>query len=850
MVVVRRPNAHRMAPTTTPTTAAINAQKSRPLAKPSNTWVPGRPEELGVSGGTPPVAAALKSRYGMRHLLVSDEIRGGLRRQPIPLVFHIFSYFTSIFSVLVVTPISPAAARYYFEGQGPGRWVGGGCDALGLAGGVDQRALRAVLRGCHPGDGRYLPAHKPARRRAGWDLTLAAPKSVSLLAAMAGEASGLVEGAHRAAVDGVADDFERRLLRLRRSGQPGGLVAAEGMVAAAFEHRVNASGEPHLHSHLLLVNLGRDLAGAWSPINPGWWTVRRGMGAVYQMGLRHHLGAAGLDLDWHIREDGLADLADVPRAAVRSASSRGRAAAAEQASWSGADGGRRSGIRAAAAVSTRRLASLQPWEARALAAGFGPEEAARVIRGARSEGAVGRRGVDQPDRVRLVTGRLAAQRSSFRRSDVLVALAACAPEGLPAGAAAEWAGRFCATALPVEVAPGSAPRWTTPAARAADQALIDRVLAAERRMRPGRGPGRVVTPGLVEDALADHPELSPAGRAAARQLLAGTGEIRFLHAPPGRTNLLAQAAVLETAAAAWRATGVPVGIDTSDDRSAARWQALTGIEARRPGQEGGVIIVDHADRRPTPDLLAVMSEIDRAGGHAILVEGGTSPRLGWVCSDAAAWLGAHLGRLDPGPAPGWAGELPRGDDLALESRGRGLDGYRTAAEAAGRLVAGWADAWSGDPPAVLVGLGYAETDGLNQAARSVLARQGQITGPALTCRGRVLQAGDRVLALRRLAPDLPVGTTLEVADVDPGRARVVVRWGQQTATLARSEAAHLGYAYAVTPAMAARTAGRLMVLGPPDALGQHRARVVAAAMVVPDRRAGRGLDRGAGIELR
>ena len=78
-----------------------------------------------------------------------------------------------------------AAAPYYFNGQGLGQWVGAGSLALGLTGDVGRRDLTSVLRGCHPGDGRFLPVRKPARRRAGWDLTLAAPKSVSLLAAMA-----------------------------------------------------------------------------------------------------------------------------------------------------------------------------------------------------------------------------------------------------------------------------------------------------------------------------------------------------------------------------------------------------------------------------------------------------------------------------------------------------------------------------------------------------------------------------------------------------------------------------------------------------------------------------------------
>ena len=43
--------------------------------------------------------------------------------------------------------------------------------------------------------------------------------------------------------------------------------------------------------------------------------------------------------------------------------------------------------------------------------------------------------------------------------------------------------------------------------------------------------------------------------------------------------------------------------------------------------------------------------------------------------------------------------------------------------------------------------------------------------------------------------------------------------------------AHVGYGYAVTPELAVRTAGSLLVLGPADAMGSARNRVVACALV-------------------
>ena len=155
---------------------------------------------------------------------------------------------------------------------------------------------------------------------------------------------------------------------------------------------------------------------------------------------------------------------------------------------------------------------------------------------------------------------------------------------------------------------------------------------------------------------------------------------------------------------------------------------------------------------------------------------------------------------------------------------------------------------------MLVGLGYAEADGLNRAAREVLTRRGVISGPALACGGRVFQAGDQVLALRRIQADIPGGSGLRVVAVDSRRSQLTVDGAARTATLDRRAAAHLGYAYAVTPALVARTRGPLLVLGPPEALGPHRARVAAAAVVtveqdVRSRIRGVAWDRGAGIAL-
>ena len=73
----------------------------------------------------------------------------------------------------------------YFRGVGeaPGVWIGAAAFGLGLEGDVDSDELRALWEGNHPVTGERLG---PLRGRSvcGFDLTLKAPKSVSVLFAL------------------------------------------------------------------------------------------------------------------------------------------------------------------------------------------------------------------------------------------------------------------------------------------------------------------------------------------------------------------------------------------------------------------------------------------------------------------------------------------------------------------------------------------------------------------------------------------------------------------------------------------------------------------------------------------
>jgi conjugative relaxase-like TrwC/TraI family protein len=358
--------------------------------------------------------------------------------------------------VLIVRRIGAEVGRYYLDGRDPGRWSPGADALLGLTGPVGEADLRRVLSGRHPGSGRFLPERKPHRRRAGWDLIFAAPKSASLVEALGRPA---VAQAHVAAVDAVVAHLEGRL-RMKIGIAAGAPRRGEGLIGAAFQHHSNAAGEPHRHTHFLIANLSRT-GDRWGAVLSDDWVIdRRAIDALYQLELRHQMAAHGVDLEWRMGDNGQADLAEVPRAAVRAGSTQGRLSA-------------RDGRFAARAAAVPR-----PWRRSVVEAGY------REPTGAPGPAPA----LDDPRLDTAVAARLTARRSDFRGADALVALAETFAGGATTDQAFRWAETFCAASIPVP-SPTSGPRWTTAAARDLDRELRDALLERGAVRVVGAPPG-------------------------------------------------------------------------------------------------------------------------------------------------------------------------------------------------------------------------------------------------------------------------------------------------------------------------------------------------------------------------
>ena len=198
-------------------------------------------------------------------------------------------------------------------GEEPGQWSGGGADRMGLGGAVEAPVFTDVLEGRHPDSGEALRRQRGAAGVAGFDLTFAAPKSVSILHLLGPrEIAAQVGAGHRAAVAEAADYLDRAGVGVRRTHRGEvHLLQATGSVAGGFLHRTSRALDPHLHTHLVVANVTEGVDGLWSTVD-GRRVFAHAPAAqgIYHARLRLEL-AERLGAGWDVRPSGLGDVVGV-----------------------------------------------------------------------------------------------------------------------------------------------------------------------------------------------------------------------------------------------------------------------------------------------------------------------------------------------------------------------------------------------------------------------------------------------------------------------------------------------------------------------------------------------------------
>lgn len=259
------------------------------------------------------------------------------------------------------------------------RWYGDGADRLGLDGPVDQRSLEAILAGRHPVDGqtlydpafhllqgakRYLGGEGPVtladlehfrdgkspvdgtdlprpvlrhvealfdgrnptgRSVSALDLTLSAPKSVSLMIAVGDEEiREAATAAHERAVDKAMSFIEDHLVAVRRGHGGGHQEKGSNITAGLVTQLASRNQDPQVHTHCVLSTAAMGEDGRYTALNAAMLhSASKVIGSVYQAELRHEL-TERLGVSWQVEQNGLGEVAAMPNDVLAKFSTRTR----------------------------------------------------------------------------------------------------------------------------------------------------------------------------------------------------------------------------------------------------------------------------------------------------------------------------------------------------------------------------------------------------------------------------------------------------------------------------------------------------------------------------------------------
>lgn len=169
------------------------------------------------------------------------------------------------------------------------RWVGGACESLGLplGGQVTDIDFERLCAGVHPvtDKGLVQNANKDSRCP-GWDFTFSLPKSESMKWAAADrELKDPILADHDDAVEYTLKWLEDKLAfsRVGKSGSGNQHLQHVRLAVANWRDYLNREGEPQLHTHATVINLGLREDGKYNTLHSSvFYPWKKVLGAVYR----------------------------------------------------------------------------------------------------------------------------------------------------------------------------------------------------------------------------------------------------------------------------------------------------------------------------------------------------------------------------------------------------------------------------------------------------------------------------------------------------------------------------------------------------------------------------------------
>ena len=697
---------------------------------------------------------------------------------------------------------------YVGSGEAPGVWQGHLAADLGLVGVVDADDLRALLIGDEPGTGVGLLAGHRSRKVAAFDLTFSAPKSVSLLWAFAGpEVSAVASIGHVEAVAVALDFMERRAGATRQMVDGERRRLPTGIAAATFVHRTSREGDPQLHTHAVVANLGRRPDGSFAALDATpIYEWAKAAGSVYQEELRSRL-TARLGVEWGQDRNGCREIVGLNSGWLRTFSKRTVAIEEHLAGAGPEDPTPKQRMRAddAASLATRpsKDRSYTPemlrerWQSESdqigMPVGHGLE--AEVCGRTAPELLPALEWDDVVEALIDPESGLCARRARFREAHVVEQVAALGGGRLDVAAVERLASAFLYSeeaVLLVDRTGRRSPEYSTVDHLLTEDAVLyhlDRLIA--RRVAGIDGT-------VVERAIAaEAPGLGPDQAVAVRALCSGGPALCSLISPAGfgKTTTV-HAAVIAASQAALPVVGLAATNHQAVDE--LRHAGIPAMTIARFTLDGAhlapntVVVLDEVSQVATADAEIVLDAVVASAGARL-----------WCLGDPhqaqpvrAGGLGGEIARLgNTGRIPAPALTVNRRQEDPAEQRA--LARYRSGLVATSQAIRreqGWehdlgsphatrealADAVVADiatqgPSEVLtLAVSHADCEDLADRIRIRLQAQGMIQGPELIgpawrAGERHYAAGDRLLVHGTLRTDegrLHNGTVLTVTAVD------------------------------------------------------------------------------------
>jgi len=553
------------------------------------------------------------------------------------------------------------ADDYYAEGGfAPSEWLGKGAQALKLAGAVDREQFAQLLAGHVAGQTLGTMREGEWEHRPGWDITFSAPKSVSILAEVAGDRRLIA--AHERAVKTALGLAEQHFTatRIREDGSVR-REATGNLVIASFRHGTSRALDPQLHSHNVILNMTMDEGGQWRSLEPrAFYQMQKQMGAIY----RQELAAGVQRLGYAIErgKDSTFEIADIGEATLEAFSQRSAAIEARLAERGKSRAEASAAEKQIAALDTRLAKEAVPhaeligeWREAADAAGWDEQARRGLVVQAEVRAEISARGPDQEFARELAADRAVAQGAAMlgERQSVFATTALHEAAGrfgmgrvghddiAAAIARAETAGalqgRECLDRRGVAFA-----GFTTSANIANEATMLRLEEQARQQVAPILSPiaaARAVAEAERRSATQGH-GWTDEQRAATGQILASRNRVFGLQGAAGTAKT---STVLATIAREAEARGIQV---TALAPTASAAQVLgEALEARadtlarhllapgRPTPKERLWIVDEASLISTADAAKLLSLAESHRARVLLV--GDTAQLGSVQAGAA-----------------------------------------------------------------------------------------------------------------------------------------------------------------------------------------------------------------------